>query len=84
MKKIIPKLQRIFRKNKMVKKPLVATFLYNKKVARSFHDLSYYVSNQDRIKNLVQIEDVKKEMSTEKTAEVDAIFKKYVKLFECV
>lgn len=54
-----------------------ATFIFNKKIAKSFHNMDYYESQSHFQKNQVEIEAVKKSMSTSQKEEVVAIFDEY-------
>ena len=76
MKKIIPKLKIKYKRKEGTKTPLTATFIYDEKIAKSFHHTRYYYSSQNRVNNIVKIEDIKQAMSTQKTEEVTKIFDK--------
>jgi len=82
----MPRLKLKKRKKKLLLKAdpkgLTATFVYNAKVARSFHDTSYYEAQQDRIKNLVSIEEIRNNMSTGKADIVTQILDSYKKRAE--
>jgi len=59
------------------KKKLVATTIYNKKIAMSFHDLRYYESEQDRLKYLSNRDIEKRELSTSEKDTVTNLITKY-------
>ena len=52
---------------------MIASFLYNEKIAKTFHNSKYYISQQDMRKNIVQIDDVKKQLSTSGHRRVDEV-----------
>ena len=51
-------------RNKFKGIKLKSKILYNKKISTSFHDLSYYISEQDRLKNLSSRDTEKLSLST--------------------
>jgi retron-type reverse transcriptase len=59
------------------KNELLASFVYDKKIAKSFHNTDYYETQQDARQNIVEIDDIKKKMATSKKQKVDEIFEKY-------
>lgn len=65
-------------KNTFKPKQLVATFMYNKDRAKSFHKREYYQSQSDYKRSIVEIDKIKKQMATSKQEMVTAIFDKYV------
>lgn len=61
---------------------LTANFVYNEKVAKSFHNMEYFASEQNRLNNLVPIEEMKKEMTTKAKENVTEILNYYQNLAE--
>lgn len=66
-----------FKKKIIIKKALVATVKYDRKVAMRFHDLRYQETEQERIKSYVRREADKERFSTSKKVAVTAIFSQY-------
>ncbi len=66
------------KKRKFKGRELNATFTFNKKVAKSFHNTDYYKSQSDFNKSIVDIDDAKRAMATSNQAVVNEIFAKYI------
>lgn len=60
-----------------LKEILKSNITYNAEIARSFHKLGYYISEQERYSSIQKIDDVKKSLSTTKDVIVSETLKKY-------
>jgi retron-type reverse transcriptase len=60
------------------KSNLKATFLYNKKIANSFHNTDYYSSQQDHRKNVVNIDKTKRKITSIPYKKVDEIIERQI------
>jgi len=49
---------------------LVLNIIFDEKIAKSFQNTEYYVQEQERLKNIVKIEEIKRELSTSKKEEL--------------
>lgn len=59
--------------------PLVASIVYNKKIAMSFHNTKYYEAQSEYQSSLVELERVKLTLSTSHKERVTTIFEEYKK-----
>lgn len=62
-------------------KKLTATVTFSKEVAKSFHDIAYYEYEQDRLRNLCNLQKFKDNFSTSDKESVSEVINKYVDIF---
>lgn len=57
--------------------PLVATLIYDAGIAKSFHNTSYYEAQSEYQKTIVELEEIKRKLSTGDQERVTKIFEEY-------
>lgn len=65
------------KQNKQKREKLIATFVYDKKVAKSFHKMDYYKSQTLNTKEIVNMSEIKSKLATPKRLKVDSVIEKF-------